>query len=155
MSFARKLKTALEESGKTQSELASAIGVSNSAVSFYLSGTSVPRQHTKKAIANYFGFDDDWLEDEEKKPIDADSDDWMKLLPPDMKRVPVTVCAKVLGTGQHFLRMALRQGTAPFGFAAETSPNHWEFHISRKQLIEYQISESDNKITVQAEKVGG
>lgn len=51
--------------------------------------------------------------------------------------VSVEQVAKLLGKSPLFVRMALQQGRAPFGFAVETKPGRWSYHISPKKLDEY------------------
>ena len=155
MYFAKNLSRLLTEKGLEQKALAAGIGVSKVSVSNYVNGKATPSAAIQKRIAEFLGCtvaDLNQGYDNTKGKISLKN--WQELLPEDMLKVPVPLCAKIIGTGEQFLRMALRQGTAPFGFAAETSPNHWEFHISRKQLIKYQIeveNGTSKKIEVEAE----
>jgi hypothetical protein len=50
-----------------------------------------------------------------------------------------------LGKSQQFIRVALQNGTAPFGFATKVSGNHYDYHISPKLLGEYIGGKADFK----------
>ncbi len=59
----------------------------------------------------------------------------MKCSSEDTKNVSVEEAAKRLGKPAQFVRLALQQGTAPFGFAVHNT--RWSYHISLKKLNEY------------------
>lgn len=53
------------------------------------------------------------------------------------KNIPVTEAAKMLGVSPMFIRIALREGKAPFGFAVRMTGEQYTYHISPKKLKEY------------------
>lgn len=61
MDLASRIKQLRESSGLTQLELAKILQVSNSTLSQYESGTRVPSDEMKGAIADYFGVSLDYL----------------------------------------------------------------------------------------------
>jgi len=53
------------------------------------------------------------------------------------KNVPVTEAAKLLGVSPMFVRIALREGKAPFGFAVRITGEQYTYHISPHKLKQY------------------
>lgn len=51
--------------------------------------------------------------------------------------VSIEEAAQRMGKSPQFVRTALQQGRAPFGFAARTGKNRFNYFISRKQFEEY------------------
>lgn len=60
-SLAARLRWAVEASGKTQGELAAAVGATQSAVSQWLAGKKEPRRDAVEKIAQHLGVDGAWL----------------------------------------------------------------------------------------------
>ena len=127
MSFAKNLSAAMSAQMISQSELALAINKCKSSVSQYLSGRSVPRQDVQQAIAKALDCTVEWLNTEDEVEVD---------LCLKHKKISVAECAHMLGKSEQFIRVALQNGTAPFGFAAKTK-NRYSYHISPKKLSEY------------------
>ena len=126
MSFAKKLKQALDERQMTQAELADLIGKGKSSVSQYLSGKNIPREDVQKRIAEVLECSVEHLNGEvEEEPSDI-----------SLKNVSVSECARKLGKSEQFVRVGLQQGIFPFGFAVKTS-SVFTYHISPKKLAEY------------------
>ena len=124
MTFAEKLRLLLDEKQLSCAELAERCGISKSGVSQYLSGKIVPRDRTKKKIAYVLGVEFGELdEDLDGRAIDNSN-------------VTVSECARLLGKSEQFVRVALQQGIAPFGFAVKNK-SEYNYHISRKLLCEY------------------
>ena len=48
----------------------------------------------------------------------------------------VKECAELLGKSQMFVRMGLRDGKLPFGYAVKMS-SRWTYHISAHKVYEY------------------
>lgn len=126
MSFAKRLNQALNERQLSQCELATAIGKGKSSVSQYLSGRSVPRPDVQEKISEVLECTVEWLNSE------IDSED----VSVGLKRLTPAQTAKILGVGVQSVRVALQQGTAPFGFAVRNK-TRWSYHISPKKLKEY------------------
>lgn len=129
MSFAKRLNQAMAEKEMTQTELAIAIGKGKSSVSQYLSGRSVPKLDVQKKIADELGCTIEWLNSEFSESEKTDN---------LQKNVSVAQAAKLLGKSEQFVRVALQNGSAPFGFATQISGNRYSYHISPKKLKEYQ-----------------
>nr|DAR82247.1 MAG TPA: Repressor protein CI [Caudoviricetes sp.] len=74
--FSKNLRRLLEESGKTQKELAEAIGESQQVVNTWAIGRSIPRMGRVQKLADYFGVEKSVLVDE-----------WQELSIPDYPNV--------------------------------------------------------------------
>ena len=135
MSFAKRLKQVMDEKRMTQVELAAAIGKGKSSVSQYLSGKNIPKEDVQKRIAEVLGCTVDFLNG--KVPFDVEST-LVKIPnePYEFKNVSVAEAAKLLGKSEQFVRLALQNGTAPFGFAVKNK-TVFSYHISPKKLAEY------------------
>lgn len=125
--FAKRLNQALSERQLSQCELAAAIGKGKSSVSQYLSGRSVPRPESQEKIAEVLECTVEWLNSEVTSNDTSDN---------GLKKVSVAQAAKIIGKGEQFVRVGLRMGTAPFGFAVRNK-SRWSYHISPKKLNEY------------------
>ena len=125
MSFAKKLKQAMNERQMTQAELAARIGKGKSSVSQYLSGKNIPKDDVQKRIAEVLDCTVEFLNSE----VSDDGDIYLK-------NVPVAEAAKMLGISPQSVRIALQTGVAPFGFAVKNS-SVFTYHISPKKLAEY------------------
>lgn len=129
MCFHLNLQNKLNALDISQVELAKMIGKNKSSVSQYLSGKNKPNARTLDKICEVLNCDKDELLDTTQKIIKFD------------KKVPPKVAAKLLGTSERFIQLALQQGAAPFGFAVKGTKknggNCYSYHISPKQLSEY------------------
>lgn len=130
MSFATRLKVAMNERNISQKELAAAIDKGKSSVSQYLSGRSIPRLDVQEKIAEVLDCTMEWLNSE------ISTDDKTKT---GLKNISIAQAAKMLGKGEQFIRIGLQNGTIPFGFAVKNK-KRWSYHISPKKLNDY-ISE--------------
>ena len=126
MSYATKLRAALDARGMRQGELAKASGVSASQISMYLGGHSEPRPEAALRIAEALGVPPEALHD--TAPVARDCSD---------RNVPVTEAAKLLGLSPEVLREALKCGVVNFGFAVKCSGEQYVYHISPHKLREY------------------
>lgn len=71
--FAHNLQKYIEKKGKTQKEVAEAIGVSAPTLNEWTKGKKLPRMGKIEKLANYFGCEkSDLIEDKENKPIEND-----------------------------------------------------------------------------------
>lgn len=125
VSFAKRLKQAMDEANMNQVELAAAIGKGKSSVSQYLSGKNIPKEDVQEKIAEVLGCTVDFLNSE--VPDDGDI---------HLKNVPIAEAAKLLGKSPQFVRVALQNGAVPFGFAVKNK-SKFSYHISPKKLAEY------------------
>lgn len=120
-----RLKTIMVEKQINQLELSRLIGKGKSTVSMYLSGRTVPPEPIQTLIASVLGCTIEDLNE---------CDDGCNIH--ELKNVPISECARILGKSEQFVRVALQTGAAPFGFAVKTS-SMWSYHISAKKLKEY------------------
>ena len=127
MSFAKRLKQAMDEKQITQAELADLIGKRRSSVSQYLSGKNIPKGAVQEKIAEVLDCTVEFLNSE----IQTDDQDDIHL-----KNVSVAEAAKKLGMSPQSVRIALQTGVAPFGFAVKNK-SVFTYHISPKKLAEY------------------
>ena len=128
MSFAKRMKEAMDERRITQAELAARIGKGKSSVSQYLAGKNVPREDVQKQIAEVLECTVEFLNSEISE---TNQNPEM-----NMKNISVSECAKMLGKSEQFVRVALQTGVAPFGFAVKNK-SVYSYHISPKKLAEY------------------
>ena len=135
--FAARLKYAMEQAGMKQRDLAEKIGAPKSAISQYLAGKNIPNTERMQKLAEVTGVSVGLLKGEETIPTGACL---------CMRRVSVPMAAKCLGTTQQSLRMALRSGNAPFGYAFMGAGSHYEFHISPAKLRDYVGAEQFNAV---------
>jgi DNA-binding XRE family transcriptional regulator len=127
VSFAKRLKQAMDEKQITQAELADLIGKRRSSVSQYLSGKNIPKGAVQEKIAEVLDCTVEFLNSE----IQTDDQDDIHL-----KNVSVAEAAKKLGMSPQSVRIALQTGVAPFGFAVKNK-SVFTYHISPKKLAEY------------------
>ena len=85
--FSKNLRRLLEESGKTQKELAEAIGESQQVVNTWAIGRSIPRMGKIQRLADYFGVEKSDLIDE--KPEVPSIPDYPNIFPLQRKRIPL------------------------------------------------------------------
>ncbi len=128
MSFATNLRRAMAEQEVTHGDLAKALGIGKSSVSQYFNGSFVPNKERLKKIAIYLDCSVEWL---------TGKYDHQEELPPiGVARVKVKDVARRLGVAEQSVRVALQQGTAPYGYAWRNK-NRWGYHISPKKLDAY------------------
>lgn len=121
--MATRLKDQMQEQGMTQAMLASATGLTKSAISQIVNGLVDPRPATLRRISECLHCTVENLTGAAPEPeIDRD--------------VPVEIAAQLLGKSAQFVRNALIQGTAPFGFAVK-GEGRYSFSISPHKLAEY------------------
>ncbi len=124
MNFNVRLKNLLNEEGISQSQLARGVNKSKSSVSAWVSGKTIPPMETQKEIAEFLNRDVAYFIEDVVVELDLNN-----------KSISVVEAARLIGKTPHFVRLALRQGTAPFGFAVKDK--QWSYHISRKLLMDY------------------
>ena len=118
MTFARRLKLALNQALMTPSELAERTGLSKSTISQYLSGKTQPSERAIEKISQVLSLD--VVEEPEEYS----------------NNMPVVVAAQRLGKCQQFVRIGLQQGVFPFGSAVKLS-SKWSYYISPQKFEEY------------------
>ena len=130
MSFARNLKAIMQERNLSQTDLSAVTGIGKSSLSQYLSGKNTPHRGRIAEIASALGV-----------PIGrltADVQETVKELPvASEQKITIEETARRLGKSPQFVRMALQNGAAPFGFATKVTGNHFDYHISPKLLDKY------------------
>lgn len=126
MSYATKLKKAMDDRAMSRKELCAQAQVSASQLSMYLGGHSEPRPEAAIRICTALGLPPEALHD--KAPETRDCSD---------RNVPVTEAAKLLGLSAAVLREALKAGVVDFGFAVQGAGDQYVYHISPKKLHEY------------------
>jgi hypothetical protein len=127
MSFASRLKQAIDEREISQAELAARIGKGKSSVSQYLSGKNVPKLDVQNQIAEVLDCTVEWLNSEVPANDRTET---------GLKNISIEKAAKALGKSEQFLRVALQTGVASFGFAVRNKTK-WSYHISPKKFAEY------------------
>lgn len=131
MSFAKNLKTAMEQRNMNQKDLAALASMSKASICQYLSGkTETPSERTLKRLADALETSVEYLKGENPE-MDVDAEGT------PMNKMTVEQCAKRLGKSEQFVRVSLQRGIAPFGFAVTMPSGKWCYHISPKKLREY------------------
>ena len=129
MTFAKNLKAVMNEQNLTQTELSRLTGISTPSISQYLSGKNVPHRRRIAELAAALGVSPGRLTATMQEPE----------LPPIIahQKISIEEAALRLGKSQQFVRMALQNGAAPFGFATKGAGSTYDYHISPKLLNEY------------------
>ena len=131
MSFARNLKAIMSEQNLNQTDLSNLTGIGKSSLSQYLSGKNTPTTKRIAEIAAALGVSASRLT-VSTQPAEIE-------LPPiaAQQKISIDEAARRLGKSPQFIRAALQNGVAPFGFATKVSGNSYDYHISPKLLDEY------------------
>lgn len=138
MSFAKNLKSIMDEKNISQTDLSKLTGIGKPSLSQYLSGKNIPHRRRIFEIATALGVTTGRLtvaiqiEDCEQPQIITN------------QKISIEEAARRLGKSQQFVRIALQNGAAPFGFATKGCGSTFDYHISPKLLNEY-IGESTDK----------
>ncbi|MDR2166559.1 MAG: helix-turn-helix domain-containing protein [Clostridiales bacterium] len=131
MSFANNLKTIMQEQKLNQTDLSNLTGIGKPSLSQYLSGRHLPYQNRIAQIAAALGVSPGRLTT--RNP----NGECEPPPPPSHQKVTIEEAARRLGKSQQFVRVALQNGVAPFGFATKGSGSTYDYHISPKLLDEY------------------
>ena len=135
--FAENLKAVMKEQNVSQKELCDMTGISASSMSQYLAGKNKPRKDGIKSIADALKcsvIDLTYVDRPTRYISDTESMPGAFLTPGKMT---VKDAARLLGKSTQFVRSALQQNIAPFGFAVKGRGNKWVYHISPGKLFEY------------------
>nr|DAO02748.1 MAG TPA: Repressor protein CI [Caudoviricetes sp.] len=87
--FSKNLRRLLEESGKTQKELAEAIGESQQVVNTWAIGRSIPRMGRVQKLADFFGVEKSVLVDEWREGEEPQIPQFSNIFPISKKRMPI------------------------------------------------------------------
>ena len=131
MSFSKNLKVIMEEKNMNQTDLSRLTGIGKPSLSQYLSGKNVPNNRRIAEIADALGVSPQRLTVTMQTKICEDSDELSH------QKVSIDEAARRLGKSQQFIRLALQNGVAPFGFATKGTGSTYDYHISPKLLSEY------------------
>jgi len=131
MSFAKNLKAIMDEQNINQSDLSNLTGIGKPSLSQYLSGKNIPHRKRIAEIATALGVTAQRLTVAMQVEV-CDS-------PPIIsnQKISIEEAARRLGKSQQFIRIALQNGSAPFGFATKGAGSTYDYHISPKLLKEY------------------
>ena len=130
MSFARNLKFVMAEQNLNQTDLSNLTGIGKSSLSQYLSGKNTPHRRRVVEIATALGVSPGRLNTTFREDCEAS-----EVI--SNQRVSIEEAARRLGKSQQFIRIALQNGAAPFGFATKGAGSTYDYHISPKLLDEY------------------
>jgi len=121
----------MQEQNLSQSDLSNLTGIGKSSLSQYLSGQNIPYKKRVAEIANALGVPHIRLTISHQKTE-------QELIPIiSHQKISVAEAARRLGKSQQFIRVALQNGVAPFGFATKVSGSAYDYHISPKLLEAY------------------
>jgi len=131
MSFAKNLKVIMEEKNMNQTDLSRLTGIGKPSLSQYLSGKNVPNNRRIAEIADALGVSPQRLT-VTMRATDCEVSEELSC-----QKVSIDEAARRLGKSQQFIRLALQNGVAPFGFATKGTGSTYDYHISPKLLSEY------------------
>ena len=126
MSFASKLKNAMDEQRLTQTELSKLTGIGKSSISQYLSAKHIPQAAVIEKLAAAL---DTTVDDLKNETIPL----------PDMNtahNMSVHEAANIMGKSAQFVRVSLQRGLVPFGWAVKMS-GKYSYYISPRKFKEY------------------
>jgi len=121
----------MQEQHLSQTDLASITGIGKPSLSQYLSGKHTPHKQRVSEIATALGV--------ASERLTAQSRSTEHEAPPIIshQKVSIEEAARMLGKSKQFVRVALQNGVAPFGFATKVSGSVYDYHISPKLLDAY------------------
>ncbi len=137
MSFAKKLKKAMEDLKITQSQLSGMTGIGKSSISQYLSNKSTPSETRQREIAAALGLEENYFEIEIEPVIKlakSRTGKVQRLLPED--------AASLMSMKPETVRKGLQQGVFPWGYAIKTRINpetgkvNWCYFINARRFAE-------------------
>ena len=131
MSFAKNLKAIMNEQNLNQTDLSNLTGIGKSSLSQYLSGKNTPHRRRVAEIAAALGV----LPGRLNQSFQDEACDAKEII--SNQKVSIEEAARRLGKSQQFVRIALQNGAAPFGFATKGAGSTYDYHISPKLLDEY------------------
>ena len=131
MSFAKNLKSVMDEKNINQTDLSDLTGIGKSSLSQYLSGKNVPHRRRIAEIASALGVSTQRL------TVAMQIEDYEHPTLISNQNVSIKEAALRLGKSQQFIRIALQNGVAPFGFATKGTGSTFDYHISPKLFNEY------------------
>ena len=131
MDFAKNLKAVMNEQNINQSDLSNLTGIGKSSLSQYLSGKNVPHRRRISEIATALGVT------AQRLTVTLQIEDNLPSETLPNQKVSIAETARRLGKSQQFIRIALQNGAAPFGFATKGAGSTYDYHISPKLLNEY------------------
>lgn len=128
MTFAQRLKIALDENNMTQAELSALSGIGKPSISQYCSGKNEPKPDNIKKLAEALQVNESFLDGSEEF-MDNKSKEFDK-------NIPIEEAAKIMGKSKQFVRVGLQRGIFPFGSAVKLS-SRWTYYISPPKFYEY------------------
>ena len=131
MDFARNLKAVMEEQNINQTDLSNLTGIGKPSLSQYLSGKNIPHRKRIAEIATALGVTAQRL----TVTMQAGACENPQII--SNQKISIEEAARRLGKSQQFVRIALQNGAAPFGFATKGAGSAYDYHISPKLLKEY------------------
>lgn len=126
--FSQRLKQAMDEQRVTQTDLCTKTGLGKSSISQYVSGKNTPNGVRMKMLADALNVSSDWLSGSIDEPAVESG---------HPNNLQVEVAAKLMGVGKQFIRVGLRNGTFPFGYAVLMPSGKYRYYINPKKFTEY------------------
>ena len=126
--FSKRMKQAMDEQGVNQTDLCSKTGLGKSSISQYLSGKNEPSSFRLKMLADALDVSPAWLKGDIDEPASESG---------HKSNLPVEVAARLMGVGKQFIRVGLRNGTFPFGYAVLMPSGKYRYYISPKKFSEF------------------
>lgn len=131
MSFAKNLKSIMDEKNINQTDLSNLTGIGKPSLSQYLSGKNIPHRRRILEIATALGVTTQRL----TVAMQIEVCEQPEII--SNQKISIDEAARRLGKSQQFIRIALQNGVAPFGFATKGTGSTYDYHISPKLLNEY------------------
>jgi transcriptional regulator with XRE-family HTH domain len=131
MSFANNLKSIMKDQNLNQTDLSNLTGIGKPSLSQYLSGKNTPYKSRVTEIAIALGVSPERLT-AKMASVECEAPTIIS-----NQKISIDEAARRLGKSKQFIRIALQNGVAPFGFATKGSGDSYDYHISPKLLDEY------------------
>jgi transcriptional regulator with XRE-family HTH domain len=128
-----KLREIMKQKNFNQKRLAEESGILKSSISQYYSGINEPNERNLLLLAKTLGVSREYLtvtlQEPPPPPLEPE--------PNCLRQITVKEAARRLDISEMFLRMSLRAGKVPFGWAVEMDSGQWRYYISDRHLNDY------------------
>lgn len=142
MTFAEKMRKAMEDLGITQAQVVCMTGKSKGSISQYLSGKQIPPENAQRDLAVKLGLVPDYFEQDE--PI-------LKLAKQGRGAIPelrTKDAAKLMRMGHTTVEDGLKQGVFPWGYAIRKPSGQYRYFINARRFAEHECVEIPPELVV-------
>ncbi len=127
--FDKKLKQAMEDLGLNQKRTAMLLDRSNSTISNWVHGNTIPTEEEQSEIAAALGLPPNYFE------VENPALKYRKC-GSEIPRLNIAEVAKIMGMAPSVVSKGLQQGVFPWGYAIKTTDKYWAYFINAKRFCE-------------------